>query len=36
MKALNAIISEIRIKEDQVSRETSHLIDEAYQMTLYL
>ena len=36
MKSLNAIISEIRIKEDQVSRETSHLIDEAYQMTLYL
>lgn len=36
MKSLNSIISEIRIKEDKVSRETSHLIDEAHQMTLYL
>ncbi|MFW0739760.1 RteC domain-containing protein [Flavobacterium sp. T12S277] len=36
MKSLNSIISEIRIKEDQVSRETLHLIDETYQMTLYL
>ena len=36
MKSLNSIVSEIRIKEDKVSQETSHLIDEAYQMTLYL
>ena len=36
MKSLHSIISEIRIKEDQVSGETSHLIDEAYQMTIYL
>lgn len=36
MKSLNSIISQIHIKEDQISRETSHLIDEAYQMTLYL
>jgi hypothetical protein len=36
MKSLNAIISEIRRKEDKVSLETSHLIDEASQMTLYL
>lgn len=36
MKSLNSIISEIRIKEDKISRETSHVIDEAYQMTLYL
>lgn len=36
MKSLNLIISEIRRKEDKVSLETSHLIDEAYQMTLYL
>ncbi|CAA9197707.1 hypothetical protein FLACOL7796_01806 [Flavobacterium collinsii] len=36
MKSLNSIISEIHIKEDKVSRETSHLIDEASQMTLYL
>lgn len=36
MKSLNSIVSEIRIKEDKVSQETSHLIDEAYQMTIYL
>lgn len=36
MKSLNSIISQIHFKEDQISRETSHLIDEAYQMTLYL
>lgn len=36
MKSLNSIISEIHIKEEKISRETSHLIDEAYQMTLYL
>lgn len=36
MKSLSTIISEIHNKEDQISRETSHLIDEAYQMTLYL
>lgn len=36
MKSLNAIISQIRSKEDKVSQETSHLIDEAHQMTLYL
>jgi len=36
MKSLNSIISEIHIKEDKVSRETSDLIDEASQMTLYL
>lgn len=36
MKSLHSIISEIIVKEDKVSRETSHLIDGAYQMTLYL
>ncbi|MBZ4036711.1 RteC domain-containing protein [Flavobacterium sp. 17A] len=36
MKSLNSIVSEIRLMEDKVSRETSGLIDEAYQMTLYL
>lgn len=36
MKSLNLIISEIRSKEDKVSCETLHIIDEAYQMTLYL
>lgn len=36
MKSLHLIISEIRDKEDLVSKETSRLIDEAYQMTLYL
>jgi len=36
MKSLNSIISEIRIKEEKVSSETKHPIDEAYQMTLYL
>lgn len=36
MKSLNAIISEIQRKEDKVSLESSHLIDEAYQMTIYL
>jgi hypothetical protein len=36
MKSLNSIILEIRNKEDKVSLENSHFIDEAYQMTLYL
>jgi len=36
MKSLKSIITEIRRKEDKVSLETSQLIDEAYQMTLYL
>lgn len=36
MKSLNLIISEILIKEEKVSCETLHIIDEAYQMTLYL
>jgi len=36
MKSLHSIISEISIKEDKISLETSDLIDEAYQMTLYL
>lgn len=36
MKSLNSIISEIRIKEEKVSCETIHPIDEAYKMTLYL
>jgi len=36
MKSLNSIVSEIRLMEDKVSRETTHLIDEAYQMILYL
>ena len=36
MKSLNSIISQISIEEDRILRETSHLIDEAYQMTLYL
>jgi hypothetical protein len=36
MKSLNLIISEIRRKEDKVSSETFHIIDEAFQMTLYL
>ncbi|GAA6765719.1 RteC domain-containing protein [Flavobacterium sp. CGRL1] len=36
MTSLNSIISQISIKEDKISSETSHLIDEAYQMTLYL
>ena len=36
MKSLHTIISEIRRKEDELSLKTPHLIDEAYQMTLYL
>lgn len=36
MKSLHSIISQISIEEDKLSRETCHLIDEAYQMTLYL
>lgn len=36
MKSLNSIIPQISIKEDKLSCETSNLIDEAYQMTLYL
>lgn len=36
MKSLKSIITEIRIKEEKISRETLHLIDEAYQMTLFL
>ena len=36
MKSLNSIVSEIRKMEEKVSQETEHLIDEAYQMTLYL
>ncbi|WP_281867689.1 RteC domain-containing protein [Flavobacterium sp. GSB-24] len=36
MTPLNSIISQISIKEVKVSSETSHLIDEAYQMTIYL
>ena len=36
MKSLHTIISEIRRKEDEISLKTPHLIDEAYQMTLYL
>ncbi|OXB07796.1 RteC domain-containing protein [Flavobacterium pectinovorum] len=36
MQSLNTIIAQIRTKEDQVSQQTANLIDEAYQMTLYL
>ncbi len=36
MKSLHTIISEIRRKEDEISLKTPRLIDEAYQMTLYL
>ena len=36
MKSLNTIVSEILKMEENVSNETEHIIDEAYQMTLYL
>lgn len=36
MKSLNTIVSEIRKMEEKISNETSHLIEEAYQMTIYL
>lgn len=34
--SLKTIISEIRLKEEKISLKNSSLIDEAYQMTLYL
>lgn len=36
MKSLNSITREIRDKENKISTETPHPIDEAYQMTIYL
>jgi hypothetical protein len=36
MKSLNTIVSEIRKMEEKISNETQYLIDEAYQMTIYL
>ncbi|MET3032978.1 RteC domain-containing protein [Flavobacterium johnsoniae] len=36
MNSLHSIISQITIKEDKLSCQTAHLIDEAHQMTLYL
>lgn len=36
MKSLRLILSEIKRKEDKVSLETSQLLDEALEMTLYL
>ncbi|MFC6095484.1 RteC domain-containing protein [Flavobacterium qiangtangense] len=36
MKSLNVLLSEIRLKQERVSQETSDPIEEAYQMTLYL
>lgn len=36
MISLYSIITEISLKEEKIARETSHPIDEAYQMILYL
>lgn len=35
-QSLNTIIVEIHNKEDKVSSQSKRLIDEAYEMTLYL